>query len=144
MIGRLSFHKRFVSLFMDLTSDIHKYFRDLRKKKKVLPKMQPDDKEPTRDTIELLFCSCYSEKKKGDISVSAIDKFLQITEWGRTACCSTDEPSESPSPYPSSPTAVTVTETPFNPSDISCSSRELPRSSGEDLLTFRHFRRIAH
>ena len=42
--------------------------------------MQPDDKEPTRDTIESPFCSCSSEKKKGDISTSAIDKFLQITE----------------------------------------------------------------
>ena len=90
--------------------------------------MQPDDKEPTRDTIESPFCSCSSEKKKGDISISAIDKFLQITEWGGTACCSTDEPSGSSSPFSSAATAVAATETPFNPSYVSWSSKEPPTS----------------
>ncbi len=56
--------------------------------------MQPNDKEPKRDTIESFFGSGSSKKKKGDISTSAIDKSLHIAESHETACCSTDEPSE--------------------------------------------------
>ncbi len=63
MIGRISFHKWFVSLLMDLRSNIHKYFRDPRNKERVLLKMQPDGEESKRDTIESFFGSCSFEKK---------------------------------------------------------------------------------
>jgi hypothetical protein len=73
--------------------------------------MQPDHQEPKHGTIESVFASCSSEKKKGDISTSAIDESLQITESDETTCCSTDEPLESLSPFSSSATAAAATET---------------------------------
>ncbi len=90
--------------------------------------MQPDDKSLNVVLLSRFFDSCSSEKKKGGISTSAIDKFLQITKSDVAACCSTDEISESPSLFSSSATAVAATETPFSPSDINCSSKESPPS----------------
>ncbi len=50
---------------MDLRSDSHKYFRDLRQKKgRVLPKMQSDDKEPKRDTISSFLAHVLPKKRK--------------------------------------------------------------------------------
>ncbi len=49
---------------MDLTSDIHKYFRDLRQKKgRVLPKIQSDDKEPKRGTIRSFLAHALPKKR---------------------------------------------------------------------------------
>ena len=81
MIGRLSFHKRFVPLFMDLTSGIQKYFRDLRnKKKEFFLKCNPMIRNLHVILLSRLFAHALPKKKKGDISTSAIDKSLQITE----------------------------------------------------------------
>ncbi len=64
---------------MYLRSDIHKYLRNPRHKKiEFLLKMQPDQEEPKRGTVESFFGSCSYEKKKGDISTSTIDESLQI------------------------------------------------------------------
>ena len=68
--------------------------------------------------------SCSFEKKKGDISTSTIDESLQITELGETACYSTDETLEPPSPLSSLVTTAAATETSHISSYVSCSSKK--------------------
>ena len=111
---------------MDLRSDIHKDLRDpFNKKIEFLLKRNPITKNLNVGTIESsLWLMFFRKKKKGDISTSAIDESLQITESNETAYCSTDESFESPSPFSSSATAAAATETPFIPSYVSFSSQE--------------------
>ncbi len=78
----------------------HKYFRDPRNKKdRVLPKKHSNNNELKHSTIKSFLAHVLQKKKKDDIFTLAIDEFLQMAESTETACCSINEPSQSPSPF---------------------------------------------
>jgi hypothetical protein len=90
-----------------------------------------NDKEPKRGLIEL-FLTHALPKKKVDISTSAADKFLQITESDETACYSTNDLSDYPSQFSSSSAAVGTTKISSIFLDINCFSKEPPPSRRHD------------
>ena len=106
---------------MNPICDIHKGFHDTRNKKiERLLKCNLIIKKLNGILLSWFLLMLF-RKKKDDISTSAIDEFLRITESDETACCPTNELSDAPSPFTSSETSVQTSETTFFPSDISCS-----------------------